>query len=245
LTAHRRLKNFALPQHIHACRTSDGIIFLDTRNDRYFGLGGKHADVIASVVRDWPEGGAAFSADACMSPEEIEDLAEGLLERGLLTRSSSAEIRRFRTPIPKVEMTQPGLTPDNCRCARLVDVVNFVVACFRAAWILKWRSLESIELEMRSFRASSTQTKPRQVGTAAELAEVFRRLRRYFFSEKDRCLFNALSLMYFLRHYGHSPLWVIGVNTSPFAAHSWVQEGQTPLDGDPALICRYVPILVA
>jgi hypothetical protein len=78
-----------------------------------------------------------------------------------------------------------------------------------------------------------------------EVAQVFRGLRRFFYSEKDRCLFSALSLMYFLRRYGHCPLWVIGVNTPPFAAHSWVQDGPTALDGDPTIICRYVPILVA
>jgi hypothetical protein len=119
------------------------------------------------------------------------------------------------------------------------------MASARAAWVLKWRTLEYIESEMRSFRTHRPDNGPRGEGTAVEVAQVFRGLRRFFYSEKDRCLFSALSLMYFLRRYGHCPLWVIGVNTPPFAAHSWVQDGPTALDGDPTIICRYVPILVA
>jgi hypothetical protein len=180
-----------------------------------------------------------------MSSGELQPLAEALLERGLLIRSSSSNAHRPRTAIPPLNMTPPGLTTDMCRAARPLDVANFVVACSRAAWVLKWKSLEMIELEMRSVRTDHRENKPRHGDTAAELAQVFRRLRRFVFSEKNRCLFNALSLMYFLRRYGHFPLWVIGVSTAPFSAHSWVQEGPTALDGDPAVICHFVPILVA
>jgi hypothetical protein len=183
--------------------------------------------------------------DTSMSSGELQPLAEALLERGLLIRSSPNNAHRPRTAIPALKMTPPGLTTDMCRGARPLDVANFVVACSRAAWVLKWKSLEMIELEMRSVRTHHSENKPRHDDTAAELAQVFRRLRRFFFSEKNRCLFNALSLMYFLRRYGHFPLWVIGVNTAPFSAHSWVQEGPTTLDGDPAVICHFVPILVA
>lgn len=239
------LKSFELPQHVHACRTSNGIIFLDTRKDRYFGLSGKQADAIASMVRDWPERSAAYFGDTSMSPEDPQPLAQALFEQGLLVRSSSISVARPITAIPPLEMTPPGLPTDNCRGARLLDIANFVVACTRAAWALKLKSLEWIELEMRSVRAEHPEGQPHHGDTAAQLAQVFRRLRRFFFSEKNRCLFNALSLMYFLRPYGHFPLWVIGVNPAPFAAHSWVQDGPTALDGDPAVICHFVPILVA
>lgn len=239
------LKDFELPRHVHACRTSDGVIFLDTRNDRYFGLGGKDADAIASVVRDWPEPNDACIGNTLTSPGELQPLAQVLLERGLLIRSSPGNAHHAKTVVTPLKMTPPGLTTDKCRAARPLDVANFVVACSRAAWVLKRKSLESIELEMTSVRAGNHGIKPGDSCTAAELAQVFRRLRRLFFSEKNRCLFNALSLMYFLRRYGHFPLWVIGVNTAPFSAHSWVQDGPIALDGDPAVICHFVPILVA
>ncbi len=242
---HTGLKTFELPQHVHACRTSDGIIFLDTRNDRYFGLSGKHAEAIASVVREWSGPGDACTDDTSSSPDELQPLAQALLERGLLIRSSPSNAHPARTVITPLEMSPPGLTTDRCRAARPLDVANFVVACARAAWVLKRRSLELIEMEMSSVRAGHHGVNPRHGDTAVELAEVFRRLRRFLFSEKNRCLFNALSLMYFLRRYGHFPLWVIGVNTAPFSAHSWVQDGPTALDGDPAVICHFVPILVA
>jgi hypothetical protein len=52
-------------------------------------------------------------------------------------------------------------------------------------------------------------------------------------------------LIFFLRCYGCFPYLVIGVKTAPFAAHSWVQEDGIVLDGDPASVGHFVPILVA
>jgi hypothetical protein len=239
------LQTLQLPRHVYVCRTADAIVFLDTRKDCYFGLSGKDADVLAAALHDGHEQSALCVNESLTLPAELRQLTRTLIERGLLTQSRPAGVSRIRTSVPPLEMIPPRLTTDTCRPARAADVANFIVACSRAAWALKWRSLEDIEFEIHSVREKmSSRTTPRNP-TALELAQVFRRLRRFVFSEKNRCLFNALSLMYFLRRYGHFPYWVIGVKTAPFAAHSWVQQERIALDGDPALICHFVPILAA
>ena len=102
--------------------------------------------------------------------------------------------------------------------------------------------LDAIASRVTAARHTQAPLEPAEV---FEHVQAFRRLRRLFFSEKDRCLLNALALVLFLRRYGYFPLFVIGVKTRPFAAHSWVQHEQILLEGDPANICHFVPILVA
>jgi hypothetical protein len=70
-------------------------------------------------------------------------------------------------------------------------------------------------------------------------------LRLWTFTERDRCLFSALSLIFFLQHYRCFPYFVIGVKAAPFAAHSWVQRDGLVLGGNPASVGHFVPILVA
>jgi hypothetical protein len=124
----------------------------------------------------------------------------------------------------------------------IVDWIYFTLACTQALWLLKRQPLGVI---------ASRVTAARRKEESLDLVEVFgrvqifRRLRRLFFSEKNRCLFNALALVLFLQRYGHFPLFVIGVKTRPFGAHSWVQHEQILLDGEPASVCHFVPILVA
>jgi len=239
------LQTLQLPGHIHVCRAGGGIVFLDTRNDRYFGLSGKHIETLMEILLDGHETGAPRNTDSTSLPEDTQQLIRTLIERGLLTQGDSIGSSRSRISVPALEMIPPRLTTDSSRHARARDWASFIFACLRAAWVLKYRSLEWIESEIRSKRETRPAPTNSQDATALELAHVFQRIRRFFYSEKNRCLFNALALMYFLRCYGHFPFWVIGVKATPFAAHSWVQQGRTVLDGDPTLICHFVPILAA
>jgi hypothetical protein len=123
-----------------------------------------------------------------------------------------------------------------------LDLANFLLASARAAGSLRWSSLEHIASAVTSARREE---EPSALLATLELARVFQRLRRWFFSEKNRCLFNSLSLVYFLQRYGYFPYWVIGVQTAPFAAHAWVQRDRIVLDGDPEKVGHFAPILVA
>jgi len=78
---------------------------------------------------------------------------------------------------------------------------------------------------------------------AVELVCLFRRLRPLAFTAKDQCLFHALALVRFLAFYSVFPVWVVGVRTRPWAAHSWVQQGTLLLDSNPEHVCEYTPIL--
>jgi Transglutaminase-like superfamily len=239
------VQTFHLPRHVSACRTDEGIVFLDTRHDRYFGFCGQHMDALGTVVQDWPGGNPPYVDPTSTPPAELQKMLQALVERGLITESTTGTPSEARTLAPPLKMLQPQVTVDRCRAATAIDVVNFLLACSRAAWRLKWQSIEDIMRELASVRCKAQHRSASSVATTIELAQVFRHLRRFFFSERNRCLFNALSLVYFLRRYEYFPLWVIGVKTAPFGAHSWVQQGEIALDGDPAVLCHFVPILAA
>lgn len=128
------------------------------------------------------------------------------------------------------------------RTLRAVDLIYFALACTQAVWLLKRYPLEVIASRVTAARRED---EPLDLVDVLGRVHVFRRLRRLFFSEKNRCLLNALALVLFLRSYGCFPHFVIGVKTLPFGAHSWVQHQQTLLEGDPASVCHFVPILVA
>lgn len=236
---------FHLPKHVCACKTDDGIVFLDIRHDRYFGLGGECASAaLVNAICNWPGRHVTHSSDASTLSHELREVANALIEKGLLAQGGVGEAPSARALVPRLEMSSPGLTVTTGRPVRLIDATRFLTACSRAAWCLKWRSLESIESGLVAAR-QRIKTPITDVRDAMELARVFFQLRRWVFSEKNRCLLNALSLVYFLRPYGHYPHFVVGVKTGPFAAHSWVQQGHIVLDGEPASVCHFVPILVA
>ena len=235
---------YDLPQHVYACRTDDGVIFLDARHDRYFGLSGTAVAALPDLVRNWPSGDtrARSGSEAPIPRAEVHRVADNLIERGLLCRGGDAESPRRRASVPPLSMDLPRAVVEARRALRAVDLIYFLLACTQAIWLLKRHPLEVIASRVTAARRNG---EPLDLVDVFGRVQVFRRLRRLLFSEKDRCLLNALALVLFLRRYGHFPHFVIGVKTLPFGAHSWVQHQQTLLEGDPASVCHFVPILVA
>lgn len=240
---------YHLASYVYACRADEGIVFLDARHDRYFGVGGKDVARLERIIvelRECSSGLAAHAEPVSSEPMSFvakrSRLVAKLVEQGFLrTREmDTGPIRRKTVPAPEIT---PLRTLTGQRCAlRVSDVTNFVWACVRAAWSLRRLSVESIASRIGAARGERVHLNFEQV---MPLVELFRRLRCWSFSEKNRCLFNALALIYFLQRYGHFPYFVIGVKTAPFAAHAWVQMEGMVLDGHPTSVGHFTPILVA
>src|SRR5262249_46319108 len=79
--------------------------------------------------------------------------------------------------------------------------------------------------------------------TARRAVGAFIRLRPLLFGAQDACLFDSLALVRYLSYYRIFPNCVIGVQTGPFAAHCWVQEGAVVSNDAPECARRYTPIL--
>ncbi|MCU7375150.1 lasso peptide biosynthesis B2 protein [Paucibacter sp. O1-1] len=72
----------------------------------------------------------------------------------------------------------------------------------------------------------------------------YERLRPLLFTARAQCLLDSLALIGFLARSGFAAHWVVGVRTGPFAAHSWVQNGNTVLNDQHEYVRQFRPIHV-
>jgi hypothetical protein len=127
---------------------------------------------------------------------------------------------------------------------RVADVLHFAAAYLRAWYSLRRRPLSSTVRAVHARKLRWQRAGGFETTRAAELVDVFRRLRPFVFAAEGRCLLHALTLVEFLSFYDLFPDWVIGVTTQPWGAHSWVQSGKFLLDTNPEKVCHFTPILV-
>jgi hypothetical protein len=109
---------------------------------------------------------------------------------------------------------------------------------------MKWRPVERViananARKHRRHRASTAM----DLDTARRAVAAFIRLRPLLFGAQDACLYDSLALVRYLSYYRIFPTCVIGVQTGPFAAHCWVQEGAVVFNDAPEYVRRYTPIL--
>lgn len=222
-------------------------MLLDLKRDKYLGLCGRELSALAKLVTGWPppstQGVDNFEP---LSDAEANELAVTLAADGLLTRDATAAKSE---PAASVElggtMFAIGQSVECGRAIRIVDVVNFLIAWASAAWMLRARSFDSaVRWVARRKQCKGAATTAVDTRTLMELIDVFRRLRLFAFTAKGKCLFHAVVLTTFLSRYGVFPAWVLGVKTSPWGAHSWVQQGNLLLDSTPEEVRTYTPILV-
>jgi hypothetical protein len=116
-----------------------------------------------------------------------------------------------------------------------------LLAAAKAQALLKWRPIEAVvaRVEQRKQRAESKF----DLDAARPIVKAFLYLRPLFFTSKDECLFDSLVLIELLASHRLFPLWLFGVSTNPFRAHSWVQAGEHVLNDQPERVCRFTPIL--
>jgi hypothetical protein len=90
------------------------------------------------------------------------------------------------------------------------------------------------------LRRSSDQSSPSSADDCREIAAAFVRAKRYMSSD-DQCLVRGIAMTRMLGRRGVAASLVFGV-TMPFAAHSWVQVGDTVLTDSLDMVLHYRPI---
>jgi hypothetical protein len=225
------MSTYFLPPAVHTCFTHDGTVFLDLKRDRYFGLDRRKTLLLHRLLND-----SSRDLDS-----ESKNLATELLQRGLLTASSS-EGRPFQ-PTSVEPPDEPLLDSviDESPQLRISSIVHFVGACMTVWMALKWHSLHHAVQRLDRHRVAGVDHF--DADKAQELVRVFQYLRPFLYVARNNCLFDSLVLTEFLRRHGVQTTCVLGVRTLPFAAHCWVQTGRFLVDGVPAQVARFQPIL--
>jgi hypothetical protein len=226
-----------LARHVYVCRAGEAVIFLNTQTDNYGAVVGEQMHLLGAVVHGWPAEAAAGD------DERAREIAEQLVERGMLTADAAAGKPATPTQLTASAVSVAvGLDLMEERAIRLWDIVNFLNARLRASLSLRWHGLQKT-LDAVHARKLKHAGAVFDVQQTVELVCVFRRLRCYFVMLRERCLLHSLVLANFLASYGIFPTFVIGVRLQPWAAHSWVQQDEFVLDTTPAKVRDYTPIV--
>lgn len=231
-----------LADHMRACLVDDQVVLLDLNRGRYLGLSGRHAGIVAGVIRSETID-AADDAGPRAQDRVDRALAAPLLQARILTLApgpAPSQPRQVSSPVASLDV------PDTAMESTISppDIFRFLGATAEAALWLRFRSLRSIA-EAMAARLSGCE--PRRADHAPRLTRavaVFDRLRPLTFTSRGKCLFDSLALMLFLTRQGLSAQWVVGVSHGPFRAHSWVQDGGQVLNDLHEHVRRFTPILV-
>jgi hypothetical protein len=233
--------HYFLPPHVFFCRVHDGVVLLDLKQDKYFSLADADLRPISRFISDFSSLRCSSAEVRSASPIDM-DLLETLVRRGMLTPGIPL---CERLQLPPVQQT--GLLTDLCEntesrvSLRAHHFFNFVTAFFTTLWALRWHSLE-FAIQRIVKRKQSAAGAVFDLEQATEATAAFRRMRPYFFTAYDKCLFHALLLTDYLARYRQFPTFVIGVKVTPWAAHAWVQHENHVLDMSPDRTFSFTPI---
>lgn len=231
---------YRLADHVHACHLDEQVVLLDTRRNKYLGIGGVQLAALSRCIAGWP----IDVSDQALATKDasLDAFVKPLLDQQMLTAESTPRqpTLTLEDPLESFDNWSPERAPSSWR-----DLpVMAWCATVTAVW-LKRRCLAEIATSVRRLR-------PRETSVAAETdpehlraaVAAYLRLRPLLFTAHDRCLHDSLTLVRFLATKRLFPRWVIGVRTRPFAAHSWVQSGPTVLNDVHEHARDYTPILV-
>jgi hypothetical protein len=235
--------SYFLSPHVHVCVAGKQVVLLDLERDKYLSLA--HAHPVGRWVRGWPvpSDSAATDASATAAAQESSLLAK-MISQGLLVADpvKGKEAAPVVTPRPREALVEYDFdVRPRTNAAQLWTLLRAHAA---AKWSLRHRPIRAVVegAQLRKRRA--------QAGLAVDISAVrsvvaaFLYLRPWFYTARDACLLDSLTLVNFLARYGIFPEWVFGVKTDPFFAHCWVQQGDCIFNDTPDYVRGFSPILV-
>ncbi|MGM9479557.1 lasso peptide biosynthesis B2 protein [Roseateles sp. NT4] len=235
------LRRLALAAHVRACESDGQAILLDLRGNRYLGISRPVSAALASFIDGWPV--IHPMTEPAQMTQEVEESLQRLTTQGLLTELPGVE--RFAPPI--IEATASVAVDASTRRAEVDSraIVAFIKGAALAAWWLRCRSLNAIATAVVQRRQRDARTGANSIAALTSCAATYHSLRPFAVTAREKCLYDSLVFLNFLASQGLFPHWVIGVKTSPFGAHSWVQSGNIVLNDQHEYVRRFRPLLVA
>lgn len=218
------MTEYRIAAHAHVCTVDGYSIILDLKANKYLALGPEDTCSVARIVPSWPRDP---SRSASLGDDRAAmNVASSLESCGVLTRDERTGRQIGAAAIDELQAILLASESARREPMELLCVARFFVACAVTAYRLRFRSLYKIaqQVRERKRRHSCTATAPFDMERARSLVRTYARLRPFLFTEKRACLFDSLALLQFLSFYRLYPVWVIGVEMDPFAAHSWVQQ---------------------
>jgi hypothetical protein len=231
------VRNYQLAEHVRACITPAGAVFLNLKQDAYSGIDARQVNALAGAVEGWPEGSAGDAEPS----SDTQALVESLCAEGALVPCTQPGLpyspSQLHEPTDEL-MPWRAMQPMK---VRVRDVLSFIRALVTVIWMLRFRSLNAAA--KRAQRLASRHAVAIDLGRTRELMTLYTYIRMFMFARRGRCLLDSLTLLEFLAAHGVRAQWVIAVRLRPFAAHSWLQHQQWVLNGTPASVRGFSAIL--
>lgn len=227
---------------MYLCVTEGQVVILDLRRDKYLSLDGDasaslraHVDILSS-----PEGLLQSDPGAGLG-EVLSRLAgTGILSTATPPRTTAGDRRPLLAPTSAIAPRPPFREHVSTHHA-----ARYIASVISAKMALRARTLHSVVLrERHKMIAPSFADRIFDPARAAPLCSIYSRL-RVIATGPRQCLFDALALKLFLAKYALFPQWVFGVRVHPFAAHCWLQHGDTLVNDSLDFVRRFTPIMAA
>jgi hypothetical protein len=241
------MPSYFLAPHVYPCVTDDHVVLLDLDRDKYVGVAREQVSALARRVRGWPRLGLAHPAEAAEAPppgKRAESVFAKMLAARMLT--TDPDIGKEASPVQVPPASEALVEPDLDWRPRItfVDVLRFLLASLFTSLSMRLLPLRSVMTSLMRRKAEGVAAcGPVDIAIARRATEAFIRMRPLLFGAQDACLYDSLALARFLSYYRQYPACVIGVQTAPFGAHCWVQEGGFVFNDAPEYVRRFTPIL--
>ncbi len=222
---------YRLHDDLSFCQVDEHLVFLDTRNDRYFRLSSRLERAFLAYI----DGG-----------EDVEIDAGALIERGILTTSTTRSSKlAVHVALPVRSAMEQAYRADRISIITLLDV--FVTVGLTRLQLAR-HGLRRILAALIAYRGNRAPppTKlltEREAQRLSHTASMFWRARVYVPIE-PRCLLDSLAMVKFLAKRRLHANIIFGVSGDPFAAHAWVQVADLVLNDTVGNATAHTPIRV-
>lgn len=208
---------FVLRPGLHFRQFENIILFFDLARDRYFMLSGRQAQRFGR-----------FAAGQALPPD-----IDALRREGLISSADCQPRPDDHHVSPATQSLLDGPLPQGSVCATIASLM---------AQISAKRDLRRYELAhvIRGLHFDPPGAALADPDCCAGIAAGFLRAGRYL-PATDQCLARSIAMKRLLLSRGRASTLVFGV-TMPFAAHCWVQVGDTVLTDPLDIVLRYQPI---
>lgn len=221
LAMHLRLRD-----GLHFCNCSGRVVFLDVHTDRYFALSGK-AD---QAFRAWIAGEVTV--------EEPDEHLNCLMRINLLVLETGQG--RNGTE-PSLQRATRDFQPCPVGRAFLIGTNAFLLR-YGARRNIRSHSLRAVIRDVRERKAALGSMAQDAVKEMSIACKAFGST-GWAFQSKDQCLPESIAFHRLCLNRGVPASLFLGVSVNPFAAHCWVQHGDTVINDRVERIRQFTPIL--
>lgn len=233
-----------LPPHISLCVLDDGVIVLNLKQRRYLSLPGECVKALAAVSADWIARGT-YAHDLTATDHDVTSTLTTLVRRGILTHDPNLGSPVQLRHISATNSIDFGWGSKEHDAMRPRHAASFFIALLLAIFGLRLMPFDRLVMRVRRRheRLSSESVRP-DLKAVKSLVIQFRRLRPLVYSSHEACLFDSVVLLEYLALHSVYPTWVLGVDSRPFRAHSWIQYDGCVLNGTVEYVEQFTPILI-